>query len=130
MISSFVRVSGTRAIIALLAGIGLAGCESTPPPSADLRAAEIAVGEAAEARAAEYAAGPFVLAQDKLDRAREAFEQEDYDTARRLAQQAEVDAQFAEASARSDIANARVAELRESIRILREEIERQRPGNS
>jgi hypothetical protein len=130
MFSSCAKNSGTRAAAALLAGIGLAGCESTPPPDADMRAAEIAVGEANEAQAAEYAAGPFVLAQNKLDRARDAFEQEDFDTARRLAQQAEVDAQFAEASARSEIANARVAELRESIRILREEIERQGPGNS
>lgn len=122
---------GARIVPSLLVGLGLAACGTTPPPpETELTAARAAVEQAGDADAAEHAPGPFTLAQDKLARAQDAMEQEDYTTARRLAEQAEVDAQFAAAEARSEVARARAEELRESIRILREEIERQRPRTS
>lgn len=124
------RVVDIRNLIGVSVALGLAACGTTSPPPADLTAAEAAVEQAGDADAAERAPEPFTLAQDKLARAREAAEQEDHTTARRLAEQAEVDARLAAATARSEIAKARAAELRESIRLLREEIERQRPRTS
>lgn len=128
----FERVSppGARLVLGLVVGLGVTACGTTSPPRTDLTAAETAVEQAGEAGAAEHASGPFTLAQDKLARARDAVQQEDYTTARRLAEQAEVDARFAAASARSEVSKARADELRESIRILREEIERQQPQSS
>jgi hypothetical protein len=125
------EIPGVRALIGLMVALGLAACGTTsPPPETELTAARAAVEQASDADAAEHAPGPFTLAQDKLARAEDAMEQEDYITARRLAEQAEVDAQFAVAEARSEVARTRAEELRESIRILREEIERQRPQTS
>lgn len=122
------EVSAFRACIVLGLSFTVAGCGTPPPPNAEIRAAELAVEEAREAKAVNYAAGPYALAQDKLARARDAFEEEEYDAARRLAEQAELDAQLAEAQARTGAARERVSELRESIRILREEIGRR--GNT
>lgn len=130
MSASPAQIVGIKLLIGAVVGLGLTACGTTPPPQTELAAAETAVEQAAEADAAEQAPGPFTLAQDKLARAQDAMEQEDYTTARRLAEQAEVDAQFAMAEARSEVAQARAEELRESIRILREEIERQRPQTS
>lgn len=124
------RVALLSGFVGLVIGPGLSACGGTPPPRTELTAAEVAVGEAEEARAAEHASGSFTLAQDKLARARAAVEEQEFVTARRLAEQAEVDAQLAEAEARSEVARARAAELRESIRILEEEIERQRSPTS
>jgi hypothetical protein len=50
--------------------------------------------------------------------------------ARRLAEQALVDAQLAEAEARSAVARENAAELRQSIETLREELARRGPATS
>lgn len=127
---SCTKIAGVKGLLAIVVGLGLTGCGATLPPRAELTAAEVAISGAREADATEYAAGPFALAQDKLARAQDALAREDHTTARRLAEQAEVDAQFAEAVARSEVTHARAAELRESIRILHEEIERQQSPSS
>jgi hypothetical protein len=116
-----------RALIVLLA---LSGCGTIPPPRAELSAAEVAVEGAEQADAAQFAPAQLSLAQDKLGRARAAMDAREFVAARRLAEQAEVDAQLAEAEARSELARAHAAELRETIRLLRDEIERQRRQTS
>lgn len=63
-------------------------------------------------------------AREKLDRAKLAMSKEDYDTARNLAEEAQVDAQLAEAKARSGKARKAADELQEGIRVLREELNR------
>src|SRR5688572_26799532 len=84
--------------------VGLAACASGPAPEAELAAAEVAVEDAEEANAAAQAPGPDELARDKLERAREAMDDGENLEARRLAEQALVDAQLAEAEARSEVA--------------------------
>ena len=110
--------------------VGLAACASGPAPEAELAAAEVAVEDAEEANAAAQAPGPYELARDKLERAREAFDDGDNLEARRLAEQALVDAQLAEAEARSEVARQNAADLRGTVETLQDEIARATPRTS
>jgi len=100
---------------------GLAACGTTPPPREELAAADLAVREADEAEAGTHAPAALRRARDKLEEARAAMQAEDHVRARRLAEQALVDAQLAQAEARSAIAQNQVSEMRESIEDLRRE---------
>ena len=103
----------------------LAGCaSSSPPPTEQLAFANAAVNEARSAGAPESSPVEMRLAQDKLDRANQAMGAREYDSARALAEEAEVDAKLAAAKTRSTKAERAVAELREGIRVLQEEINR------
>ncbi|HEX6112018.1 MAG TPA: DUF4398 domain-containing protein [Geminicoccaceae bacterium] len=117
-------------VIAAGVSVGLAACASDPAPEAELAAAEVAVDEAEEANAPAQAPGPYELARDKLERAREAMEDGENLEARRLAEQALVDAQLAEAEARSEVARQNAAALRASIETLQDEIARATPRTS
>ena len=101
----------------------LSACACTPPPSA-----ELAVGRAAVERAAGPAAAEspveMASARDKISRANAAFAKEDYALARRLASEAEADATLAEAQSRSVRSGRALAEVREGIRMLRDEMSR------
>lgn len=121
-------VAGLEVFVGTAVVLSLTACGSPPPPRAELEVAQTSVQEARQADAPEHAPGPFVLAEDKLKRAQDAFEKGDYTSARRLAEESAVDAKFAEAATYSAIADARVAELKKSIQILREELQRQQPG--
>jgi hypothetical protein len=110
--------------------VGLAACASDPAPEAELAAAEVAVDQAGQANAPAQAPGPYELARDKLERARDAMEDGENLEARRLAEQALVDAQLAEAEARSEVARQNAAELRASIETLQDEITRRAPRTS
>jgi hypothetical protein len=59
------------------------------------------------------------LAREKLERAREAMEEGDHRTARRLAEQAYVDAEVAGAKARAAKAQIAAREAREGVEMLR-----------
>jgi hypothetical protein len=110
--------------------IGLAACASDPAPEAELAAAEVAVDQAEQANAPAQAPGPYELARDKLERARDAMEDGENLEARRLAEQALVDAQLAEAEARSEVARQNAADLRATIETLQDEIARATPRTS
>lgn len=110
--------------------VGLAACASDPAPEAEVAAAEVAVDQAEEANAPARASGPYELARDKLERARDAMADGEHVEARRLAEQALVDAQRAEAQARSEVARRNAAELRASIETLQDELARGVPRTS
>jgi len=101
--------------------IALAGCAGTPPPRLEISAAEVAVREAEEADAATHAAALLQQARDKLAFARQAVAEEDYIEARRLAEQAEVDAQLAEAQTRAAVATANLRTVREGVDVLQDQ---------
>ena len=63
-------------------------------------------------------------ARDKLARAQRAMGSRDYEDARRLAEQAEVDARLAESKVAATRSEQALSELQESIRELNREIER------
>jgi len=118
-----------RRVLCALTLLGLAACASGPPPDDEIAAAEVALTEAGDADAAERAPAPLALARDKLERARQAADDDDNREAARLAEQALADAQLAAAEARSATARAHAEELRASIQTLRDEVAR-RPATS
>lgn len=114
----------TLAALATLAVLTLGGCAST----GDMPREEMAVARAAVDRAAGPAGADAPIevsqAREKLERANAAVARKDYDVARRLAQQAEVDANLAEAKSHSARSDRALLEVREGIRQLRAEIAR------
>jgi hypothetical protein len=108
-------------IVAAMAA--LAGC-ATNPPTEQMAVSRVAVTDAVSAGAADYAAVDLSHAQDELANANTAMGAQDYDRARRLAEAAEADANLAATRARSMKAQRAVAEVQESIRALRDEINR------
>jgi hypothetical protein len=109
---------------AVIAMLTISGCAST----GDMPREQMAVARAAVDRAAGPAGADAPVevaeARNKLERATAAVARKDYDTARRLAEQAEADANLAEAKSHSVRADRALREVREGIRQLREEMAR------
>jgi len=100
----------------------LSACAGTPP-LADMAVSRASVERATGPAAAE-APVEMAAARDKLARATAAFDKKDYALARQLANEAEADATLAEAQARSVRSTRALAEVRDGIRMLREETSR------
>ena len=103
--------------------IFIAGCASAPPTE-QMAVSKVAVSAATSAGGNEFAPLPLKSAMDKMDAAQRAMTDGDYVLARQLAEQAQVDAQLAAATARSAKAQKAASALQEDNRILRQEIER------
>lgn len=112
-------------ILLLMAG----ACRSTKPPTDEIARTQAAINQAEQVGARNYAPLELREARKKLDEARKLIEQKQYEKARRLADRAEVDAQLAESKTLSEKAQKAVRELRESIRILKEEIVEKQQGD-
>lgn len=103
----------------------LMACASAPlPPSEALRAAEQAITTADQDRVADYASPELSEARQKLTAARKAVTEENMVAAARLAQQAKLDADLASAKAGAARALAVNEETRESIDVLKQEMQR------
>jgi septal ring factor EnvC (AmiA/AmiB activator) len=110
--------------------IGAGGCASTPDrPESELAMVAANIDQAQQAGAAEYSAAELAAAQDKLAKARAAAERDETAIARRLAEQAALDAELANAMTRSRKAESAVDELNDTIEALRDEIERNQSGS-
>ena len=117
------RFVGGAAIAVALAT--LAGCATAPPaPTEQFAVSRAAVADAVSAGGAEFAPAALQSAQDKLDRANAAMAAGSYRDARRYAEDAQVDAKLAAATARSRKAERALAEVEAGIRALREELAR------
>ncbi|HKY01106.1 MAG TPA: DUF4398 domain-containing protein [Burkholderiales bacterium] len=102
-----------------------AACASMEPPKEQMAASQTAVEQARLSGAAEGpASAEYNAARAKLDRAQAAFQAEDYVLAGRLAREAEVDAQLAQARATSSKSLQALAEVQAGTRALREEMYR------
>ncbi|WP_042696197.1 DUF4398 domain-containing protein [Azospirillum sp. B506] len=89
-----------RAAAVLSAALGMAACASdVPPPTAQLGAASQAVQEAERANALQYAPVALQSARDKLAAADKAMRADERTRARRLAEEARVDAELATVTA-------------------------------
>ncbi|CAO3372404.1 hypothetical protein [Azospirillum argentinense] len=99
---------GWRAAAILSASLGLAACAgSVPPPTAQLGASAQAIQQAERAGALEHAPAEFQSAREKLAAADAAMREDERTKARRLAEQAEADAELA--TVRSQRATAQQA---------------------
>ncbi len=115
-----------------MSGIGItavviAGCAGVPPPTEQIAVSKAALTNATSAGGDEFASADMRAAREKLDRATLAMAAEDYDRARWLAEQAQVDAQLAGSKARSAKAQKAAATVQEDSRVLRKEIDRKTP---
>lgn len=103
----------------------LAGCAAkAPAPEKQFTLATQSIAQAESSGAVEFAPVELKLARDKMSQAKLAVDNEENLKAKRLADEAMVDANLAEAKARSAKSQKVVAELKESIRVLQEEMNR------
>lgn len=105
----------------------VAACASTPQPTEQLAVATAAVANAAAVGAQELSPAEMGMARDKLRRANLAMASEDNEQARRLAQQAQLDAQVAAAKANAAKARKAAEEVQAASRALSEEMKRKAP---
>jgi predicted S18 family serine protease len=106
--------------LALGASFVLAGCAGNPP-SEQYAVSQSAVNSAVSAGGTEYSAVEMKSAQDKLKKAELAMQEQKYDEARRLAEQAEWDARVAERKSQAAKAEKAVQDARQGVNELREE---------
>ncbi len=99
----------------------LAACASGPVPLEQLAVAKSSVERAEQAGATELAPVELATARDKLQRAEQAAQNHQGQIATRLADQANVDAQLAEATAREHESQKAETELEASLQALRQE---------
>ncbi len=116
-------------IAAVIATALLGGCAIAPAaPTAQLAAGRTAVDQARMAGAMEAAPIEYDGARAKLLRAEGAYQAQDYTLATRLAREAEVDAQLAQARTSAIRSQQALVEINASIRALQSEIDRARRG--
>lgn len=113
-----------RAALALFAaGLLLGGCASAPPsPDDEIASAELAIREAEQARGQQYAPLQMRIAREKLAQAKASAEAERNEKARRLAEDAAVEAQLASAKANQERAARNRSEAQKTVDALREEL--------
>lgn len=113
---------------ALILGLALLTLTACAPakkaPTGQMALAQSAVDNATAADAYEYAPLELKTAQDKIEQAKMAIQAKEHVEAERLLEQAEIDAQLAEAKARTAKAQKTVETLQQGIDLLREEIQR------
>lgn len=115
----------TRAVLAAAMLVVAGGCASTPDrPIGELATAQAGIAQAQQSGAAEHSPAELAAAQNKLAEAQSAAERDDMVVARRLAEQAALDAELAVAMTRNEQAESAVDELNDTIDALREEIAR------
>lgn len=106
--------------LALSSGLLLAGCAGTPPTE-NLAAANAVMKSAEAAGGPEYAPAEMKTARDKMDQAQLLLQDEQYEEARRLIEQAEWDARVAERRALAGKAQRSLQDSQQGVQQLREE---------
>jgi hypothetical protein len=96
----------------------LGACSSVPPPDDAMATAKMALQRAEATEAPREAPVELQQARDKLTEAEKAIVAEDYVTARRLAQEASSDAQYAEAQAQRAVAQRNRQQVESTIDAL------------
>lgn len=94
------------------------GCAAPRSSTRAVSQAELAVQDATTSEADTYASADVQLAREKLDRAQAAYDDGDYDRARRLAEEALVDAQLAEARAENESASEAARRVETDVEVL------------
>jgi len=118
------RLSATITGAAALSLALLSACASAPPPTEQMALSTAAVADAVQAGGAQWAPVDMRAAQDKLGNAQAALAVPDFERARSLAEEAQVDAQLAQAKSHAGKAQKAADEVREAGRVLREEMGR------
>jgi hypothetical protein len=125
-----ITVNGIRNALWCAIAFGIVACASAPMPSDKLAVAKTAVERAEQAQAAQFAQVELTTARNKLAAAQAAADKHDADVAARMADQAEVDAQLAEYTARAKQQQQLVDQMDAGLRDLRNEAQRNSNGNN
>jgi Flp pilus assembly protein TadD len=123
-------ISGSQPVAMTLVLIGalafIAGCASQdirPDTREAITIAETTIRQAEQAAGREYSTAELIRARDKLEEARRIAEDEPV-LAERLARESAVDAELAASLAREGQSEEAVAQIREDLRVLRDEAAR------
>lgn len=109
----------------IFCGLLLVSCASKGvAPVEKISTAEKSIDVARESNATISAPLELKLAEDKLNEAKAAINEEEFEKAHRLVDEALINANLAEAKSRSEKAKKLSQEMRDSIDTLRREIER------
>jgi hypothetical protein len=100
---------------------GIVACASAPMPVEKLAVAKSSIERAEQAQAAQFAQVELTTARNKYAAAQAAADKNDAEVAARMADQADVDAQLAESTARAKQQEQLVGEMDNSLRDLRNE---------
>lgn len=100
----------------------LAGCATTPPDRSFLDNARSAIEQAAQAGADDYSPLELRFARERLEVAELQLDQGKPEPARRLADEAEIDAQVALARTRAARTRAELADRQRELEQLREDL--------
>ena len=128
MLKQLSRFSQGAAACAVIC-IGLAACASTPIPNEKIAVAKASVQRAEQSGAPELAPVEMAAARDKLVRAEKAAADREAEPANRLAEQANVDARLAEATAQQQHSRKAAMEFDASMQALRSESMRSTQSN-
>jgi DNA repair ATPase RecN len=120
-------IKGVAACAAVVLGLG--ACASSPIPNEKIAVARSSVQRAEQSGAPDFAPVELATARDKLQRAEKAASDHDAQPATLLAEQANVDAELAEATAQEHKSHKAAAELDASLQALRDESTRLQPDN-
>jgi hypothetical protein len=112
-------VFGLPAGALLLAGV--MGCASAPPPTDQMAEARLAVRQVQDSPAQDNAPAELRQARQKLEAAQREMDAENYVQARRLAEQAVVDAQFADVKSDEVISTTSLQSLETTVDALENE---------
>ena len=121
----FIHTSSALAASLLITVSSFAG---TPVSVEQMAVAEAAIQHANTSSTSENAPAELQIAIAKLASARQAVNSRDYDRAKQLAAEVEVDAQVAELRAQAARSRKAAQESQDAARVLREEINRKTPS--
>jgi hypothetical protein len=110
-----------REAVIAAAVLTVVGCASTPIPNEKIAVAKASVQRAEQSGAPEFAPVELAAAKDKLNRAEKAASDREAQPATMLAEQADVDAQLAEATATQQKSHKAASEFDASMQTLRQE---------
>jgi hypothetical protein len=128
MVMHLLKLTQGAAVCAVIV-IGLAACASTPIPNEKIAVAKASVQRAEQSGAPEFAPVEMAAARDKLARAEKAATDREAEPANRLAEQANIDAQLAEATAQQQRSHKAAVEFDASMQTLRSESMRNTQSN-
>ncbi|TVQ39757.1 MAG: DUF4398 domain-containing protein [Wenzhouxiangella sp.] len=108
--------------ILILATLLMAGCATTPPDPGLLDNARSAIAQAEAAGASEYAPLELRFARERLDSARFELERNNTAAVRRLADEAEIEAQLALARTQAALTRADLAQRQRDLEQLKTDL--------
>lgn len=123
-------VNGIRNGFYCAIAFGIVACASAPMPVEKLAVAKSSIERAEQAQAAQFAQVELNSARNKYTAAQAAVDKKDAQVASRLADQADVDAQLAESTARAKQQEQLVNEMDAGLRDLRNETLRPDPAGT